>query len=707
MAVYRLSVTALSRSHNRNAVAAAAYRAGQTLVDHATGTEHDYSRKEGVLHSEIVLPPDAPEWAKSASREELWNRADAAENRKNSTVAREVQISLPHELSPDQRQALTLDFAAQIADQYKVAVDVSIHAPNADPTPLRKERPAIKDEVPDAKNHHAHLLLTTRQLRDPDQPYITPPKLTPASDHFGDKTRDLDGYRSGAVAQLRVDFCELQNKALDSAGLDIRVDHRTLEAQLLDPIQEIEVGDEHRHPEPDFTKSIRDPTPGKLKTAIDAMTDDELRGEIDTLDRGPSVPIMERTIGTSERLDTAAKEARAQDAYSLDVRDRAKAAVKEWEETFPGQTLLHNQGHVESDSLTELRQVRDASIADHMTKRSIAKAATGAAKKYDRQTDHATKQIAGRDDTHKTTLTVELELRGAERGLLTLMAERYEAPMRNLKVGLARVGMALKPAWIQVREQITKLAEIAKTRAMQQARQIEANAKKQQARAIARQAKIPAPVRDQVAKTQPPLTRQGYVPKPKPEPPRPTKEQIAEANAWQSLVDTARPLDRWHRRHPDPKMTAADKHELHALVMPVNEAINAHVMARGDLRESGQPIPDRGDFRDRRDNNLESLKERQAVRFANAVHTEGRGRELGDTIRDNDPDDDDAPRVRLDAAQARQQVAAATETQRQRRDGSSRGPRDPSTTKRKVRSRTLAKEQEARDKAKGHGGIEF
>src|SRR3546814_20559937 len=83
-----------------------AYRAGVEITDERTGLVHDYTRKQGVEHSELMLPTDAPEWA--ADRERLWNAAELAETRKNATVAREYEIALPVELSADERRELAL-----------------------------------------------------------------------------------------------------------------------------------------------------------------------------------------------------------------------------------------------------------------------------------------------------------------------------------------------------------------------------------------------------------------------------------------------------------------------------------------------------------------------------------------------------------------------------------------------------------------------
>lgn len=201
MAIYHLSVKTISRSAGRSATAAAAYRAGVKITDERTGEIHDYTRKGGVESAELVLPAGAPEWA--ADRAALWNAAEQAEKRKNSTVAREFEIALPAELSPAERARLARDLAREIVERHGCAADVCIHAPGKDG---------------DDRNHHAHILLTTRRL---------------GPEGFGEKTRELDDQKTGPqiVTQWRERFAALTNERLRENGIEARVDHRTLEAQ--------------------------------------------------------------------------------------------------------------------------------------------------------------------------------------------------------------------------------------------------------------------------------------------------------------------------------------------------------------------------------------------------------------------------------------------------------------------------------------------
>lgn len=194
-AIFHLDVSTVSRSTGRSAVAAAAYRAGTNLLDARTGLEHDYRRKGGVVES-FIAAPDGCDWI--TDRNTLWDAAEAAENRKNSTVAREWLVALPDALDALQRAELARALATVLVARFGVAVDVAIHAPN------RKG---------DTRNHHAHLLTTTR---------------TAGPDGLGDKTRVLDAAKTGGVeiAAMRAWWAGTVNDALAAAQSTARVDHR-------------------------------------------------------------------------------------------------------------------------------------------------------------------------------------------------------------------------------------------------------------------------------------------------------------------------------------------------------------------------------------------------------------------------------------------------------------------------------------------------
>ena len=201
MASYHLSVKTIKRSAGRSATAAAAYRVGERIECQREGRVHDYTRKQGIEETFILTPKDAPDWATDRSR--LWNEVEASETRRNSVTAREWELALPSEISAEDRSQITRDFAQELVSRYGVAVDVAIHAPHRDG---------------DQRNHHAHVLTSTRKLE---------------SEGFTAKTRVLDSAKTGGVEieQMRGLWAELQNRALERVGEVERVDHRSLEKQ--------------------------------------------------------------------------------------------------------------------------------------------------------------------------------------------------------------------------------------------------------------------------------------------------------------------------------------------------------------------------------------------------------------------------------------------------------------------------------------------
>ena len=152
MAIFMASTKSVSRGQGQNAVAAAAYRAGDKLLDEDKDHSklHDYEKRSGVLSADIILPTALAD--ADIGRAELWNMAERNETRKNSRVAREWLIALPHELSEQDRKDLAHDFARTLADRYQVIADCAIHVPTA----KEIERGASP------LNFHAHILLTAR-----------------------------------------------------------------------------------------------------------------------------------------------------------------------------------------------------------------------------------------------------------------------------------------------------------------------------------------------------------------------------------------------------------------------------------------------------------------------------------------------------------------------------------------------------------------
>jgi hypothetical protein len=198
---YHCSVKTVSRSAGRSVVAAAAYRLGERLHEAETDQTHDYTRRGGVTETFALAPSNAPDWATDPER--LWNAANAAEKRKNSTLAREIELALPAAVDAPGRAGIARAMAQALVDRYRVAVSVGIHAPS---------------QAGNQGNHHCHILFTTRRMEP---------------DGLGAKTRVLDDRKTGPqeVTFLRSFACDLINDALADAGSDERVDHRSFAAR--------------------------------------------------------------------------------------------------------------------------------------------------------------------------------------------------------------------------------------------------------------------------------------------------------------------------------------------------------------------------------------------------------------------------------------------------------------------------------------------
>lgn len=197
MAIYHLHVKVIGRKAGSSAVASAAYRSGSRLRDERLDRSHDFSAKRGVVHSEIMLPEGAPEHL--GDRERLWNEVEAVEVRKDAQLAREVEFSLPRELTQAQGIALARDFAqAEFVDQGMIA-DVNVHWDMGE------------DGMP---KPHAHVMLIMRSVDE---------------NGFGQKVRDWN--RTEMVERWRERWAELANERLAELDIDARIDHRSLEAQ--------------------------------------------------------------------------------------------------------------------------------------------------------------------------------------------------------------------------------------------------------------------------------------------------------------------------------------------------------------------------------------------------------------------------------------------------------------------------------------------
>lgn len=297
MAIYHLSAKIISRKAGRSSTAAAAYRACEQIQDQRTGEVHDFTRKRGLQSADLVMPSGST-W--QPTRAELWNAVEAKNKRADAQVAREFLVALPDELDAGQRRRLAVDFAQELADRYGIAADVAIHAP---------------DQAGDNRNHHAHILTTTDRIE---------------GEGLGNKVRELDLVahnmggglgKANEIDRIRTRWAELTNERLQALGHDVRIDHRTLEAQGIErtPTQHL----------------------GPTATAIERRTGKPCRKRLDF-----ESEIVER-LAAAKAAGDLERQAQATDRSTLDLSGDLAAAIAQ-RDAHDDQKRQAFQAHLDS-----------------------------------------------------------------------------------------------------------------------------------------------------------------------------------------------------------------------------------------------------------------------------------------------------------------------------------------------------------------------
>ena len=205
MAIFHANIKNFSRGKGECATAAAAYRAGIAIVDTRTRITHDFTRRHGVISFHMIAPAGAPAWCNDPAV--FFDACERWESRANAIVARELEVSLPAELSGDQRRDLALSLAQTLVDRYHVVVLAALHAPS---------------KLGDSRNFHVHLLMSSRRV---------------GPDGLGARAAsELDargGRGNREVHAVRALVSETINRALASAQIAEKVDHRSLRTQAI------------------------------------------------------------------------------------------------------------------------------------------------------------------------------------------------------------------------------------------------------------------------------------------------------------------------------------------------------------------------------------------------------------------------------------------------------------------------------------------
>ena len=232
IAIYHCSIKIVSRGKGKSAVAAAAYRSGEKLTNEWDGLTHDYTKKGGVVRSEILLPAHAP--PAFSDRSTLWNSVELSEKSNNAQLAREVEIALPVELSREEQTRLVRDYCSSQFVSKGMIADFNLHDTGGG-------------------NPHAHILLTMRPM-DEKGAWLPKSKKEYVLDESGEKIRlpsgryktrkvDLVDWNNRENAEVwRRAWADLANDFLAQNNRPERIDHRSYERQGIDQLPTVHVG---------------------------------------------------------------------------------------------------------------------------------------------------------------------------------------------------------------------------------------------------------------------------------------------------------------------------------------------------------------------------------------------------------------------------------------------------------------------------------
>ena len=232
MAIYHLCIKIISRGKGKSAVAASAYRSGEKIKNEYDGILHDFTRKGGIAHTEILLPQNAPQ--EFLDRGTLWNSVEKIEKSKNSQLAREIEVALPKELDREKQINLVREYVKENFVKVGMCADIALHDKNDG-------------------NPHCHILLTMRPLNE-DTTWGAKSKKEYILDENGEKVKLKNGnYKTRKInttdwneqdkaEEWRKAWADITNKYLEENSIQDKVDHRSYQRQGIEQIPTIHLG---------------------------------------------------------------------------------------------------------------------------------------------------------------------------------------------------------------------------------------------------------------------------------------------------------------------------------------------------------------------------------------------------------------------------------------------------------------------------------
>lgn len=224
MALYHFHVGQIKRSAGRSAVECAAYRAGEKLYSEYYGLVSDYTRKGGVMYTEVLLPPHAPR--EYADRQTLWNAVEEAERNKNAQLAYSFDIALQNEFTLDENITLARKFLLDNFVSRGMIVDFAVHQP---------------DKNGGISNPHFHVMCPIRPL-NPDGTWGVKQRRVYRADGKFDAVPTTDWGRPETLEAWREAWAAMCNSKFEEKGLPDRIDHRSYERQNIEQLPTVHEG---------------------------------------------------------------------------------------------------------------------------------------------------------------------------------------------------------------------------------------------------------------------------------------------------------------------------------------------------------------------------------------------------------------------------------------------------------------------------------
>lgn len=356
MSIYHCSVKNISRGKGKSAVASAAYRSGEKLEDKETGLTHDFTKKGGVIFSEILLPAEAPD--QYIDRSTLWNEVQKIEKASNARLAREIEIALPKELSHETQKILVREYVQENFVNKGMCADWALH------------------DKGDG-NPHAHIMLTTRSIKENGE-WAPKSRKVYHLDENGNKVikkRDKNGRiqydchkedfndwnKQEKVLEWRKSWADICNKYLDS---EHRIDHRSLKDQGSELIPTIHEGY--------FARKIEKQGGISERCEYNRQVKETNKGILDIINRlMEAARIRLRLINKKSKMDESLgyyKQARNIRIALLNMEAFKTIDIK----------AIQNKFNVSADSYDELLEqykglLKNANINDHQMLDLIAK----------------------------------------------------------------------------------------------------------------------------------------------------------------------------------------------------------------------------------------------------------------------------------------------------------------------------------------------